>query len=316
MGITASKATPASLDETAVKTEKVEIDKDNQSTHHDILLDPRSPDVNRTPLTGILGNRLKDRQNADGNSTMQYLHKRLLNVSAKEMKLLDPRSPSKFIPRTPLNMSLDGEFVENSVNQYSHEYSGCIEEASCRNFNERLANMTFDDSYELKEKEHTAPHVNANESAANLNTVQPDNHNSPVISLQTLTSRFGNDENDEPKISPVVESMQRNKHNVGAAFSSTPIVPANTQLKHVLLKNKGKNQSKLEIFNDGVIENAQVTPAKRVAKGKENENVRTPFGSLLNRHIIGDENTTPISKPAAKPVIEHKVTNKINIYQN
>lgn len=124
----------------------------------DVLLDPRSPHVARTPLAKILPQRLSEkplRNELKANTPTNILRKRIMrdigfNYTSKELNLLDPRSPSQFIPRTPLNLWSPDDFIgENSRGTskvISLEYSGFIEEASCRNFNEKLANITLDDA--------------------------------------------------------------------------------------------------------------------------------------------------------------------------
>lgn len=272
-----------------------------------ILLDPRSPDVNRTPLVSILNNRLKNRQIEQNNTpiTPINLRKKLLNHSAKELKLLDPRSPSQFIPRTPLNMSFDGENIEQSSNQYSLEYDGVIEEASCRNFNERLANITFDDvdteaDNVSKVAVYSKLEIIADISIPNA-TDDEEHQNSDAEDLEPRSQtpiasaeHPKNDMNmDDENISPVVDPVSNNKRNAASAFSSTPISTTNNQLKSLLLKKHTKKSNKMEIFTDTSTDNTTlVTPTKRLAKIDESENPRTPFGSLLNRRSKSVENLT------------------------
>lgn len=120
----------------------------------DILLDPRSPNIARTPLSEVLAGRfaVKKEQPTEFNleTPTNLLRKRILrdlgvNYTSKELNLLDPRSPSHLIPRTPLNLSFAVDEPDNT-NIVSVEYSGLIEEASCRHFNEKLANITLDDA--------------------------------------------------------------------------------------------------------------------------------------------------------------------------
>lgn len=305
------------------------IDMDN------ILLDPRSPDVNRTPLTSILASRVKSIEETPYTPT-KYVRETSLNVS-KEKKFLDPRSPSQFIPRTPLNLSLDGDKIEHSSGQYSLEYSGCIEEASCRNFNERLANITFDDDFytdnnasntfekkandaideipilcTLAEEEEDQPIAGSAVAEKNIQAT-------PVTTLEVPKSRFDiNDYADSENISPLVDPNMCTKRNALSSFSSTPISTTINQQKLLI-----KKQTKLntEIFKDFAKANSTEysTPATRVAKIKEVENLRTPFGSIQNHrskstenlsqqpqaqlkenvrpYHINDENFTPKSKP-------------------
>lgn len=272
-----------------------------------VLLDPRSPDVNRTPLTSILNNRMKNRQNVNqAPVTPVNLRKQLLNYSAKELKLLDPRSPSQFIPRTPLNMSFDGENLEQNSNQYSLDYTGDIEEASCRHFNERLANITFDDldtegDNISKIAVHSKLDVIADISITNA-TDSENEPNSPEADEEQRSHtpidrpKDNHMDMDDENISPVVDPVSNNKRNAVSAFSSTPISTTTNQLKSLLLKKHTKKTNKMEIFEDEMLINTSntATPAKRLAKINEIENPRTPFGSLLNRRSKSFENLSQL----------------------
>lgn len=131
---------------------------DQHTPSLDVLLDPRSPHIARTPLVKIASHQLTDkplRIELNAHTPTNILRKRILrdiglNYTSKEINLLDPRSPSLFIPRTPLQLSSDdafgGEQSRGTSKVISLEYSGFIEEASCRNFNEKLANITLDDT--------------------------------------------------------------------------------------------------------------------------------------------------------------------------
>lgn len=131
---------------------------DQHTPSLDVLLDPRSPHIARTPLVKNASHQLTDkplRIELNAHTPTNILRKRILrdiglNYTSKEINLLDPRSPSLFIPRTPLQLSSDdafgGEQSRGTSKVISLEYSGFIEEASCRNFNEKLANITLDDT--------------------------------------------------------------------------------------------------------------------------------------------------------------------------
>lgn len=303
------------------------------------LLDPRSPDVNRTPI--VLNSRLSMRPTVQPTPlTPVNLRKSLLNYSAKELKLLDPRSPSQFIPRTPLNMSFDAEHMDASNQQFSLEYSGDIEEASCRNFNERLANITFDDVVRDKENK-----VKSNESkleriedVSMTNTIdgmddvmeqQPDDE------VETNGNQTPNDSMNQPNengihmddenISPVIAAANSIiKRNTASAASSTPISTSTSQLKSMLLKNHNRKiANKAEIFTENI---EMTTPTKRLDKINEvDDKPRTPFGCLLNRRSksvenlsqqsfglkengraigLNDENATP-KKQKTTPMLKH-----------
>lgn len=270
-----------------------------------ILLDPRSPDVNRTPLTSILASRVKSIEETPSTPT-KYVRETSLNVS-KEKKFLDPRSPSQFIPRTPLNLSLDGDKIEHSSGQYSLEYSGCIEEASCRNFNERLANITFDDDFYAENNASNTFEKKTNDAIedipilctlaeeeedqpiAGLAVAEKHIQATPVTTLEVPKSRFDiNEYGDSENISPLVDPNMCIKRNALSAFSSTPISTTINQQKLLI-----KKQTKLntEIFKDEKANNTEYsTPAKRVTKIKEVDNPRTPFGSIQNHRSKSTEN--------------------------
>lgn len=300
-GTIATELSPSKV----IKEENGALDKNIMDN---ILLDPRSPDVNRTPLTSILNNRQKNRPIVEQPlATPVNLRKKLLNHSAKELKLLDPRSPSQFIPRTPLNMSFDGENIEHSSNQYSLDYSGVIEEASCRNFNERLANITFDDLDTETDNVSKVAVYSKLEIIADIsipNVADDEEHQlsdaedlEPRSQTPTAPSEKpkGNDmDMDDENISPVVDPISNNKRNAVSAFSSTPISTSNNQLKSLLLKKHTKKTNKMGIFTDEATNNtsALATPAKRLAKINETDNPRTPFGSLLNRRSKSVENVS------------------------
>lgn len=319
MGSNSSKTHNASASAAATTTKTTDLSSSeltvqwNGMKNHieNNLLDPRSPDVNRTPI--ILNNRLIKRTNMQAPVTPGNLRKTLLNGSAKELKLLDPRSPSQFIPRTPLNMSLNGENIDTSNHQFSLEYNGDIEEASCRNFNERLANITFDDllrenenglqSHEDKlERIEDISITNVMDDVVEKQTEEEENQNplmlntvAQVTDVQTpnTTLHHPNEnaiEMDDENISPVIDATSIIKRNMGSAVSSTPISASSSQLKSMLLKKHNKKiANKTEIF----IENIEMlTPTKRLAKIHEidSSNSRTPFGCLLNRRSKSVEN--------------------------
>lgn len=307
IGSKSQNSATASMNSSPSKVSKEKNCVAKQIGLENILLDPRSPDVNRTPLTSILNNRMKNRANLEQTpvTPAKYLRNRLLNHSAKDMKLFDPRSPSQFIPRTPLNMSFDGDNVETSANQYSLDYSGCIEEASCRNFNERLANITFDDVYTTDLAQKTAhqhlekiadisiPNGTGDDEQLPIELTIPKSHNQTPIASSEIP-KHNHIHIDDDNISPVIDVTSNNKRNAVSAFSSTPISTANNQLKTLLQKKHTIKTGKTEIFTDDMTDKATEfsTPTKRLAKIRETENPRTPFGSLLNRRAKSVENLT------------------------
>lgn len=208
-------------------------------------------------------------------------------------------------------MSLDGTGIENSIGKYSLEYSGYIEEASCRNFNEKLENITFDDSYTEENKtanisgekydicdvgdaveEENVEISLPKESAERIKRCQ----NTPITSPVEIKSRFDvNIYTDVENISPVINTTQHTKHSALSAFSSTPISILNNQQK--LLSTKKLAKANKDLFIDDKINDE--TPGKRIMKSKE---PRTPFGCLQNQQQMvqkDHENSTPKTKSSA-----------------
>lgn len=315
---------------------KVKSCSKNKSNLENILLDPRSPDVNRTPLA--IASRMKTVE-ATLSTPTKHVCETLLNNS-KEKKFLDPRSPSQFIPRTPLNLSMKEENIENNSGQYSLEYSGCIEEASCRNFNERLANITFDDDVDLCARDN-APKWNEQKTIgavepidiSNLCTVNEEEDQdssdplkpaengiqmTPVTTLEAPKRRFEtnvlhvNNENISPLVDPTNMCIKR---NALSAFSSTPISTTVCQPK---LTAKKHNKLNAEIFKDDQKSNnvENTTPAKRMAKIKEMDNPRTPFGSIQNHRSKSTENLSQQPQAQIKEITRPYHINNENFTPN
>lgn len=289
-----------------------------------VLMDPRSPDIHRTPLTDILGNRLnyRDRVELLPHTPINSLRSKLFNCSLNDKKFLDPRSPSQFIPRTPLNLSFDDTSkLNDNTALYSIEYNGYIEDESCRNFYERLANITFDDAdneaaanatksqkvalHEIREEDQSDEVKSISEqeiqkllvTASETMMQQP---KTPVSKLPIVSKlKFTDDlEADGKCISPIVNNAVSINKTIAASstFSSTPIVANNGQLKKILLKTHLKKVNKTEIFEDDEIDGCVMdtildgnrsedeilsTPAKRLNRDGGNT-PRTPL-SVLNR---------------------------------
>lgn len=320
----------ASKSQIAVTPVKANIElkiKENDDLISDpnVLLDPRSPDIHRTPLTDILGNRLNYRQKIEQlpQTPINSLRTKLLNYSINEKKLLDPRSPSQFIPRTPLNLSFDDNSkIEGNTALYSIEYNGNIEDESCRNFYERLANITFDDAdneigNESKLPKHTLKEIKEEdiadtkfipENKIQIHSIDEEDskksvaesiHQTPTTVLAAV-SKFNVDlDVEEKNISPIIcNTVQTNRTNDElTAFSSTPIVTTNSQLKKLLLKSHIKKVNKPEIFEDDEFndfasdsmmagnrseDEILSTPIKRLIKDIDESQPRTPLG-VLNR---------------------------------
>lgn len=262
------------LEQSILKHDKTEDEVLSKNLAQNILLDPRSPDANRTPLS-IKCHQLDYEQ-------MQMTPR----SNSKVMKFLDPRSPSQFIPRTPLHMSMDNDRSNHQADS-PLEYSGCIEEASCRNFNERLANITFDD-YVGAENEHQ-------KSMEVTNGEKIDSMISPIVLPPELSKSCNGDDEIIP-------------HYSKSTLSSTPISLSINRPKSLLIKKYSKKSKNTEIFIDE--ENQPTTPTM-----KFNEKPRTPFGSLLNQPSKSVDNLQQQFKDLDKPLqkIYPRATSKSNV---
>lgn len=335
MGSISSKTSSESMQGTQMS--KVKNNK-NKSNLENILLDPRSPDINRTPLASILASRMRTAEETPSTPT-KYVRETILN-NPKENKFLDPRSPSQFIPRTPLNLSLKDDNIEINSGQYSLEYSGCIEEASCRNFNERLANITFDDNDELCDRDNASKRnekktIEAVEliDISNLCTVDEEEdldlsdslksaengiQITPIPTLEAPKRRFETNvlHVDNENISPLVDLNMCIKRNALSAFSSTPNSTTICQQKQTAKKH---NKLNTEIFKDDQKTNNNMeytTPAKRMAKIKEVDNPRTPFGSIQNHRSKSTENLSHQPQTQIKEIARPYHINNENFTPN
>lgn len=339
MGINSSKSQTVLAAQN--KDIELKVKKDSNSNIESMslqrLLDPRSPDVNRTPLPEILTNRFNNCVLNDEvvKTPVNQFRKKLLNYSSNDSKLLDPRSPSQFIPRTPLNLSFDESKLTKT--DFSLEYTGILEDLSVRNFNERLANITFDDPDieiesiskakldEIQEEEdnngvdddeNAVEKKAENKKVIALSSEIQDDPRSPSHAIQrtpliltNAVSKIQSIVDDEKNISPIINETADRKANPHQ-FSSTPIVQqTGGQLKLLLKKNIAR---KAEIFEDEVmnIESVEVietnlarnksievlvTPVKHMAKLKEKTKPRTPLG-VLNRRSKSVENLSQLQQ--------------------
>lgn len=269
------------LEQSILKHDKTEDEVLSTNLAPNILLDPRSPDANRTPLI----------------KKCHQLNYEQLQVTprnnSKEMKFLDPRSPSQFIPRTPLHMSMDND-RSNHETDSPLQYSGCIEEASCRNFEQRLANITFDDYVGAANEYQKTMEVSCGEKI--------DSMISPIVLPPELSKNCNGDDEIIPHY---------NKRNTKSTLSSTPISLSINRPKSLLIKKYSKKSKNIEIFMD---EDQPTTPTM-----KFNEKPRTPFGSLLNQPSKSVDNLQQqfkdldqqIDKPLQK--IYPRATSKSNV---
>lgn len=291
---------------------------DNLIMDANVLMDPRSPDIHRTPLTDILGNRLnyRDRVALLPHTPINSLRSKLFDCSLNDQKFLDPRSPSQFIPRTPLNLSFDDTSkLDGNTALYSIEYNGNIEDESCRNFYERLANITFDDAendadnasksrkialHEICEEDQFEVNSISEQEIQNLSTMASKTiqQETPVLKMPIVSKiKFTDDLGDDEKIiSPIVTNAVSTNKTINAsssAFSSTPIVANNGQLKKILMKSHLKKVNKTEIFEDDEVDDCR---SNTIFDGNrsEDEILSTP-GKRLNRDGGGNTPRTPLS---------------------
>lgn len=341
--ITSKTTTPT----TPVKLNVAKFTKDPNNSEHDeitlqrMLLDPRSPDVNRTPLPENLANRIlqrvcdEDAATATVDTTVtdnilktpvNAFRKRLLDITTNESKLLDPRSPSQFIPRTPITAPALDDTKNISTTHFSLEYAGVIEEASCRNFNERLANLTLDDFDTdsngkpkiMLQKIHEEDSAEvptlgeANENDVTQENIVPFDVNTsdprspsgtiprtPLILSATTPTILAlkmqeNNVDDDKNISPIVSEVAEDKIKAPSTFSSTPIVPAASVRKTKLLKRNGMRRT--DIFEDDeehIDEKEQLDSNDVLPHNKSLEILVTPAKRAMKNQGI-DKPRTPL----------------------
>lgn len=338
MGNNSSKA-PTTM--TPVKSNLAKNSAATATDHDDlrrILLDPRSPDVNRTPLPENVANRFVDRHQMVNaamaaeidvpKTPVTAFRQKLLNVSINEMKLLDPRSPSQFIPRTPISAASLDDTKAASTTHFSLEYTGIIEEASCRNFNERLANLTLDDSdtetnakpavklQKIHEEAsadvpteapvHILADVNVmdvtQEKIAPMDETSQSDPRSPSVSiprtplvLSTVTPTIlvakleRVDADEEKSISPIVGDVAEPKAKPPATFSSTPIVATGGVRKSKLPKRTVLHKTEEE----NVAESERAAVNEVLAHNKSLEVLITPAKRAMKNHGL-DKPRTPL----------------------
>lgn len=315
-----TKSTEKAIDHDAVELQRM-------------LLDPRSPDVNRTPLPVNVPNRFSARHqnvNAVIEATSDEIPKTPISIfrqklldSTHEMKLLDPRSPSQFIPRTPISAASLDDTKAASLTHFSLEYTGIIEEASCRNFNERLANLTLDDSdTETSAKPKTklqkiheeasaeAPadilaDINVNDVTQEKITPLEDSGSDPrspsvciprtplVLSTVTptilITKMESIDVDEEKNISPIVGEMTEPKAKPQTTFSSTPIVATGGLRKSKLPKRTTLRKTEEE----NVVDSELTVPREILTLNKSFEILITPAKRAMKNNGI-EKARTPL----------------------
>lgn len=133
------------------------------------MLDPKTPAIPQTPLTQTIANHLSRITNDDLNQnptikTPSYLmRKKILHDLGYTytIKETDPRSPSHSIPRTPLNLAENSNVISDSQTS-SFQYNSTLED-SCRDFNEKLDDITMGEEAEDAEQNAANSANNAKE---------------------------------------------------------------------------------------------------------------------------------------------------------
>lgn len=301
---------------------------DDDTPPINILLDPRSPNITRTPLFRFFSHRVTQTPfQAEVNecTPSNVLRKRLLRDiglnTSKETNLLDPRSPSQFIPRTPLhfapNDTLDAENSRGSSKVISLEYSGYIEEASCRNFNAKLSNITLDDTDyedvndslvidgELAEIRRKYMETNFDFVGDEIKFRQEEDPRSPSESIcrtpfvlaSKAKSLSQSDMSGMENVSPIVTAnaivddggvATEKKANIYALFSSTPTVPQTIGTNVVKVKNLEKI-IKTRIYED------EPETENAVASSKSIEILTTPLKRFVKPNVNDEKPRTPLS---------------------
>lgn len=264
-------------------------------------LDPRSPNIDRTPMTVVMATERRIKQilqssaednDATPTTPANTMRRRLLrdlgyNYSEKELNLLDPRSPSAFIPRTPIALAAaddegdslnEAKAVSDADTSQSFEYTECIEDASCRYFSEKISNITLDgwDGEEAsgdtnvphdKRKKYLETNFDVNEAIAEAAEEEELDPRSPSLNVHRTPIVLANmpDMPDMPKAIVEIENVvtsedaDENIDNslldiIEPAFSSTPTsvtAIATPSRKANAIETKQKNL----IYEDDINEN-------------------------------------------------------------
>lgn len=316
----------------------------------DPMLDPRSPNIERTPLAVIFGtdrrikklvNNVCDESGLHTPSNM--MRRRLLrdlghNYTEKELNLLDPRSPSTFIPRTPivLSESQKERHSESSTAaadvSNSFEYTECLEDASCRNFSEKISNITLDDvdnqtnDKELSGKERERKYLETNfdiiEEPVN-DVAENEDPRSPSLNLYrtpiVLPALLNHNATNQNASDSNVNMDNSLLDIIEPVFSSTPTTVATIDTPKKKL-NQIENKQKNLIYedeHDGHIEDnilkiqddfILMTPVQKFNQKDGEKRVRTPL-SVINRRTKSAENLST-KQSRIRPMDEN--TNNFN----
>lgn len=255
------------------------------------VVEMKSPTIHETPLTKIIANHLNGLQ-ANGVQmeikTPSYLLRRKIlrdlgyaySINEASASETDPRSPSQLIPRTPL--ALIDEQNQSMASVSSFQYSGVVEEDSCRNFNEKLANITLDDCDEVKESE---------------------NGNNGDVDRQEITKtpdeRLRDEKTPELTCSPDIDpfKMKAGNGTKGKQVVETPVAAAGSMADEKTKKNaKSPTTSPKKAVKR--MYNLYTTPASKFGNRSERSasiNNRTPL-SVLNRRAKSTEHTPQRAK--------------------
>lgn len=314
----------------------------------DQLLDPRSPNIDRTPLSAILASDRRPKQLMDTalHTPNNIMRRRLLRdlgykYTEKELVLLDPRSPTMFIPRTPIilaetnntdimNNSMDFVDAANSSNlSNSFEFTECIEDLSVRQFCEKITNITLDDSdgeafdtepltirreyletnfdlIELIEEINEGNDDDDEEEKEERKSSKPILHDAPIELHDSQKDELPI--NAEPQLNTSILSV------IEPVFSSTPTTVTTIETpvkKTTATEAKLPNRIYEDIENDeeGVVNgkcipdnHIAMTPVQKFQK-KDGERVRTPL-SVINRRTKSAENI-PVKQSRIRGIDEN-----------
>lgn len=272
------------------------------------IIELKSPCIHQTPLTQIIANHLNGLSAHDGlqHTTIQtpsyLLRKKILHdlgyaYSINDTMSTDPRSPSQLIPRTPINLALGANDTNQSMTSVgSFQYSGLVEENSCRKFNEKLANITLDDcdGEQCGNQSKNETDNSEMESFENGNSVAKHLYNEKTPDFMLSPESTTSDEENK------VENRKELKIDDEQAMGTTLRAKLNVPMqKYTLTKGFATPLSAPKTPNDRVrIRNIYVTPINKFGlktNRSTTDNKRTPL-SLLNRRAISSERTPIQSK--------------------
>lgn len=270
-------------------------------------LDPRSPNIYRTPLPYIEletpPNKVTKQQNlrtADM-SQMQpiaLLREKLIGQmggGGQAVTVFDPRSPSQYIARTPLNLStsnaINDESFDGSLLVVAVEADASAASIEPINVDAVAADTKMNDeecvSLDVVEAEATTTTVPIVESNA-IETPKIDPRSPSLNVDRTPLVLSGTEDAEEEKPQPTQDDVAEQSVNVpvvvAAAAATKGVVLRQQQQQHKQIKN---SIYKDDANDEMMMENLNIgTPTKKVVPHKlaaaTGGTVRTPLGCLGN----------------------------------